>query len=116
LFSKTNKGMVQIAIQNLGNRAIESKHIERKVIEIIHENGIDWMHACGKKGRCTTCKMIILEGQENLSLETAQELQFRALKRLHPNERLACQTYLLQGALTIRVPDSSKFPHLTYTK
>jgi 2Fe-2S ferredoxin len=108
--------MVQIAIQNLGNRAIESKHRERKVIELIHENGIDWMHACGKKGRCTTCKMIILEGQENLSLETAQELQFRALKRLHPNERLACQTYLLQGALTIRVPDSSKFPHLTYTK
>ena len=108
--------MVQLRIQNLGNRAIESENTERKVIELIHENGIDWMHACGKKGRCTTCKMIILEGQKNLSPETAQELQFRALKRLHPNERLACQAHLLQGALTIQVPDSSKFPHLTYTK
>ena len=108
--------MVRIRIQNLGNRSIETENTERKVIELIHENGIDWMHACGKKGRCTTCKMRILAGQENLSPETPEELQFRILNRLLPTERLACQTYLLQGALTIRVPDSSKFPHLTYTK
>lgn len=116
LFLKTNKRMVQIRIQNLGNRAIESENTERKVIELIHENGIDWMHACGKKGRCTTCKMSIVKGQENLSSETIQEQHFRELKRLLPNERLACQAHLLHGALTIRVPDSSKFPHLTYTK
>ncbi len=106
--------MVQLRIQNLGNRAIESENTERKVIELIHENGIDWMHACGKKGRCTTCKMSILEGQENLSSDTAQEQHFREQNRLLPNERLACQAHLLHGILTIRVPDSSKFPHLTY--
>lgn len=108
--------MVRIGIQNLGNRSIETETTERKVIELIHENGIDWMHACGKKGRCTTCKMHILAGQDNLSPETPQELQFRALKRLLPDERLACQTHLLQGELTIRIPESSKFPHLTYTE
>ncbi|MDA1269016.1 MAG: 2Fe-2S iron-sulfur cluster-binding protein [Bacteroidetes bacterium] len=108
--------MVQIRIQNLGNRSIESKDRACKVIELIHENGIDWMHACGKKGRCTTCKMSMVDGQENLSSETAQELHFRDLKMLLPNERLACQAHLLQGVLTIRVPDSTKFPHLTYTK
>jgi 2Fe-2S ferredoxin len=108
--------MVRIRIQNLGNRIIETENTERKVIELIHENGIDWMHACGKKGRCTTCKMPILAGQENLSPETAQELQFYALKRLLPNERLACQVSLLQGELLIRVPETSKFPHLTYTE
>ncbi len=116
MFLKTNKRMVQLRIQNLGNRAIESENTERKVIELIHENGIDWMHACGKKGRCTTCKMSVVEGQENLSSETVQEQHFRDLKRLLPNERLACQAHLLQGILTIRVPDSSKFPHLTYTE
>jgi len=116
LFSKTNKRVVQIRIQNLGNRSIESKAIDCKVIDFIHENGIDWMHACGKKGRCTTCKMTVVEGQENLSLETVQEQQFRDLKRLLANERLACQAHLLHGVLTIRVPDSSKFPHLTYTE
>ena len=108
--------MVRIRIQNLDNRSIESETTECKVIELIHENGIDWMHGCGKKGRCTTCKMHILAGQENLSPETAQELQFRALNRLLPNERLACQTKILEGELTIRVPDTSKFSHLTYTE
>ena len=108
--------MVQIRIQNLGNRSIESKEIDSKVIDLIHENGIDWMHACGKKGRCTTCKMSIVDGQENLSSETIQEYHFRDLKRLLPNERLACQAHLLHGVMTIRVPDSSKFPHLTYTE
>jgi 2Fe-2S ferredoxin len=108
--------MVQIRIQNLGNRSIESKAMDCKVIDLIHENGIDWMHACGKKGRCTTCKMTIVNGQENLSSETVQEHHFRELKRLLANERLACQAHLLHGVLTIRVPDSSKFPHLTYTE
>lgn len=108
--------MVRIRIQNLGNRSIESETTERKVIELIHENGIDWMHACGKKGRCTTCKMIVVDGQENLSLETGQEQHFRDLKRLLANERLACQAHLLHGVLTIRVPESSKFPHLTYSE
>lgn len=108
--------MVRIRIQNLGNRTIETENTERKVIELIHENGIDWMHACGKKGRCTTCKMHILAGQEHLSPETQQELQFRALKRLLPNERLACQASILQGELVLRVPETSKFSHLTYTE
>ena len=108
--------MVQICIQNLGNRRIDSVDTSRKVIEIIHENGIDWMHSCGKKGRCTTCKMLILEGRENLSLETPQELQFRSLGRLAPSERLACQTQLLKKSITIKVLDPYKFPHLMYTK
>jgi len=74
------------------------------------------MQACGKKGRCTTCKMLILEGLENLSLETPQELQFRSLGRLAPSERLACQTQLLKKSLTIKVLDPYKFPHLMYTE
>ena len=108
--------MVRISIQNLGNRSIESETTERKVIELIHENGIDWMHGCGKKGRCTTCKMSILAGQENLSPETPEELQFRTLNRLLPTERLACQAQVLQGEVILRVPETSKFPHLTYTE
>jgi 2Fe-2S ferredoxin len=60
--------------------------------------------------------MIVVDGQENLSLETGQEQHFRDLKRLLANERLACQAHLLHGVLTIRVPESSKFPHLTYSE
>ena len=93
--------MVRIRMQHLGDRVLVSENTDRKVIEIIHENGIDWMHACGKKGRCTTCKIRILAGQENLSPETEQELLFRSQQRLLDQERLACQAHLLRGNLTI---------------
>lgn len=93
--------MVRIRLQHLENRVLVSEITDRKVIEIIHENGIDWMHACGKKGRCTTCKIRILEGQENLSPETEQEVVFRSQRRLFDQERLACQARLLHGSLTI---------------
>lgn len=108
--------MPRIVIQNLGNLTIDTEHVDRKVIEIIHENGTDWMHACGKKGRCTTCKMIVVEGLEHLSEETAAELFYRSQNRLKSNERLACQTQLAQGSLLIRVAEMNKFPHIAYTQ
>lgn len=49
VFTKVNEEMPQIVIENLFNLKINSVSVHRKVIEIIHENGIDWMHACGKK-------------------------------------------------------------------
>ena len=107
--------MPRIVIQNLGNFTIDFSDTDRKVIELIHENGIDWMHACGKKGRCTTCKMIVVSGQDHLSSETERELFFRNQDRLKPNERLACQSTLLSDTLTIRVADVNKFPHMTYS-
>ena len=108
--------MPRIVIQNLGNLIIDSQHPDRKVIEIIHANGTDWMHACGKKGRCTTCKMIVVKGIENLSPETDRELFYRNQNRLRPNERPCSQSQLLKGDLVIRVAEINKFPHLAYTE
>ncbi|MEN2284007.1 2Fe-2S iron-sulfur cluster-binding protein [Algoriphagus sp. SE2] len=108
--------MPRIVIQNLFNREINSKATDRKVIELIHENGIDWMHACGKKGRCTTCKIILVEGGENLSPHTPAEEKFANQGRLKPNERLSCQATLCKGELIVRVAEINKFPHLDYSK
>jgi 2Fe-2S ferredoxin len=108
--------MPRIVIQNLANFRIESEHTEGKVIDLIHQSGTDWMHACGKKGRCTTCKMIVVEGMENLSPPTDRELLYRSQNRLRANERLSCQSSLLSGELVIRVAEINKFPHLLYTE
>ena len=108
--------MPRIIIQNLGNFVIESEHGDRKVIELIHENGIDWMHACGKKGRCTTCKMILVKNEALLSELTDRELFYRNQNRLRPNERLTCQTRILEGEIHIRVAEINKFPHISYTE
>ncbi|RAI84075.1 2Fe-2S iron-sulfur cluster-binding protein [Algoriphagus yeomjeoni] len=108
--------MPQIVIENLFNLKINSVSVPRKVIEIIHENGIDWMHACGKKGRCTTCKIILKSGEENLSPPTKPELDFLQQGRLRAGERLACQTELLSGEIVVRVGNINKFPHIKYSE
>ncbi|WP_075349426.1 2Fe-2S iron-sulfur cluster-binding protein [Algoriphagus marinus] len=108
--------MPQIVIENLFNLTIDVPRDGGKVIEIIHQNGIDWMHACGKKGRCTTCKIIVKEGIENLTEPTDREILFKTQGRLKPNERLACQVQILEGKLVGRVADINKFPHIKYSE
>ena len=108
--------MPQIVIENLFNLRINSNTVPRKVIEIIHENGTDWMHACGKKGRCTTCKIIVNSGAENLSPPTEAEERFFQLKRLKEGERLSCQAELLSGEVRVRVGELNKFPHMKYSE
>jgi len=61
------------------------------VLAAIHAAGHDWWHACGAKGRCTTCRVRVLAGAECLAPPTAPELRYRAAGRLAPAERLACQ-------------------------
>tara|TARA_R110002020_G_scaffold73578_2_gene188751 strand:- start:1564 stop:1914 length:351 start_codon:yes stop_codon:yes gene_type:complete len=116
VFTKVNEEMPQIVIENLFNLRINSISVPRKVIEIIHENGIDWMHACGKKGRCTTCKIILKSGEQNLSSPTKPELDFLEQGRLRPGERLACQAELNSGEIVVRVGNFNKFPHIKYSE
>ncbi|WP_151089342.1 2Fe-2S iron-sulfur cluster-binding protein [Hymenobacter baengnokdamensis] len=61
------------------------------VLAAIHAAGHDWWHACGAKGRCTTCRVRVLSGAELLAPLTEPELRYRAAGRLHETERLACQ-------------------------
>ena len=79
--------------------------------------GHDWMHACGAKGRCTTCRLIVESGGEVLTPPTAAELRYRAAGRLQENERLTCQARLenfATGPVTGRVPEATKLPHVRY--
>lgn len=106
--------MPKILIRNLNNVVLASNDNSGTVLNIIHENQIDWMFACGAKGRCTTCKIIVDEGMGNLSGLSPAEQKFRDLKRLGEQERLACQTHL-NGDITVRVAQENKFPHMEYT-
>jgi 2Fe-2S ferredoxin len=108
--------MPKIIIENLFNHTIDLAPSDSKVIEIIHQSGIDWMHACGKKGKCTTCKFIVKEGLEYLSELADCELAFRKQGRLKENERLACQVVLKSGTIRVQVAERNKFAHIIYSK
>ena len=76
--------MSKITISNLNNKQVVGHNNSKTVLNIMHENFVDWMHACGGKGRCTTCKMKILEGREHLSELSDFEEKMRRVRRWEP--------------------------------
>ncbi len=54
--------------------------------------GIAHQHACGGRGKCTTCRVRILEGLENCKPRTPRENRIASLMHFSENTRLACQT------------------------
>ena len=106
--------MVKIVIENLAQKELSSADPSKSILQVVQSNFIDWMHACGGKGRCTTCKLIVVEGMHQLSRLTPAELEYRNLGQLAENERLACQTRAL-GSCRILIPEESKMPHVHYT-
>ncbi|MBL6446541.1 (2Fe-2S)-binding protein [Fulvivirga sp. 29W222] len=107
--------MPKIVVKNLDNKIISSNEMSVSILKMLQDNFIDWMHACGGKGRCTTCKAIILEGEENLSPLTVHEKRFAEMNALKANERLTCQCIIEKGEIIIKVPETSKLPHMKYS-
>ncbi len=63
--------------------------------------GIDHTHACGGQGKCSTCRVSIMEGLENCKARNQVE-QKMADRLSFPDEvRLACQTQIT-GDISIR--------------
>ena len=107
--------MALLTIDNLPGAAIEVA-AGATLLAALQAAGHDWMHACGAKGRCTTCRLLVLAGTENLGPLSAAEERYRAAGRLLPNERLACQARLPAGHVTGRVPEATMLPHVLYCK
>ncbi len=106
--------MAVIVIRNLDKKTF-STNSTKPLLWIFHENGLDWMHACGGKGRCTTCKAIVLRGGENLIAKSPAELRYEAQGQLAANERLCCQAKITGGEIELEVPEGSKLPHIKYS-
>jgi 2Fe-2S ferredoxin len=106
--------MSQLIVRNLANTSIPVDMPGKSLLKHIQAQFIDWMHACGDKGRCTTCRIQVLEGMENISPLSAAEIKFRNLGKLKESERLTCQCFIY-GDVVAEVPLSCQLPHMTYT-
>jgi adenylate cyclase len=57
--------------------------------------GIPHTHVCGGKARCTTCRILLIDGDENrLSPPGDEEYELVEKLGFAPNIRLACQSYV----------------------
>ena len=101
-------------IENLFKRMFNAPDETKTLLRHLQDNGIDWMHACGGKGRCTTCKVTIKEGIEHFQpLTLAEERYFRE-GALVAGERLACQAKVT-GDIIIVAPPEYHLPHMKYS-
>ncbi len=104
--------MFQINIRNLSVDPIPCDAKNTKLLSILLQH-TDIMHACGGKGRCTTCRIKILAGEVAPIKLTQAEQRFSDHGRLKCDERLSCQISV-EKDLDLEIPDGCKLPHLTY--
>ncbi|MBO2011762.1 2Fe-2S iron-sulfur cluster-binding protein [Hymenobacter negativus] len=105
--------MPLLTIENLPGAVVDVP-AGANLLAALQAAGHDWMHACGAKGRCTTCRLQVCTGLENLSPLTSAELRYRTAGRLRTDERLTCQAQLPTGDVLGRVPEATQLPHLRY--
>jgi len=75
------------------------------LLDVALNFGVDLEHACGGNCACTTCHVIVKEGEANLSPmedDEADRLELAASLTLH--SRLACQA-VVRGDVVVEIPD-----------
>jgi adenylate cyclase len=61
------------------------------LLEVSRANGIPHPSACGGRGRCSSCRILVIEGQDGLEQPNGIEQRMLDRIRASQNVRLACQ-------------------------
>ena len=73
----------------------------QNILKISQENEINHLHVCGGLGKCSTCRVQIIEGLGNCSERSLKEQNIADKLDFPDDVRLACQT-ILSGDAKIR--------------
>ncbi|MBL7858127.1 MAG: adenylate/guanylate cyclase domain-containing protein [Cyclobacteriaceae bacterium] len=74
---------------------------EQSILEASLRAGIPHFHACGGQAKCSTCRVMVLEGAQNLSTPNQIEVKLRDEVKLPCSVRLACQTKVISGNVRV---------------
>ncbi|MFC0471867.1 2Fe-2S iron-sulfur cluster-binding protein [Halalkalibacter kiskunsagensis] len=72
----------------------------KKLVLALEDNGVDILHRCGGKAKCTTCRVEILEGDAG-TIDEAEAAILDAKGYRDENIRLSCQVRV-QSDLTVK--------------
>jgi len=67
-------------------------------------------HTCGGNCSCSTCRVLVLAGAENLSAMEPSEVEVLDAFDLKPPYRLGCQAQVLKGEVEVEIPKRSREP------
>ncbi len=89
-------------------------HIEAErwtsVLDAAMEHNVPVYHTCGGNASCSTCRVLVLKGAENLSEIESAEAQVLDAFDLKPPYRLGCQAQILKGEVEVEIPKRTKAP------
>lgn len=85
--------MAQILYSSI-NHIVQTPDEDCTILDTSIHHQIPHLHECGGNGRCTTCRVRILAGHDNVSPRNMLEKQAAQLRRWDPTVRLACQCYV----------------------
>src|SRR5687768_9272448 len=74
---------------------------EQTLLEASLLAGISIFHECGGQARCSTCRVLVLDGHKSLSLPTQKEKMLNTQMQFPCNVRLACQTKVIGKGVTV---------------
>jgi 2Fe-2S ferredoxin len=76
---------------------------KKSVLEAAELLGVELAHECGGFATCSTCRVVVEAGHENLSEIEFDEENMLEVAVLLPPHRLSCQAKIL-GDVTVRIP------------
>ncbi|MBI3611327.1 MAG: 2Fe-2S iron-sulfur cluster binding domain-containing protein [Nitrospirae bacterium] len=80
---------------------------KKSLLEAAQLLGVDLAHECGGFASCSTCRVVVEDGHENLTGIEFEEEDMMDLAALLPPHRLACQAKVL-GDVTVIIPGESR--------
>jgi len=87
-------------IEFIGEKIIEIED-GQSILSASLNSGIPHFHACGGKAKCSTCRIMVLEGGENLNIPNKMEMKLKEAIKLPPSVRLACQTMVVREPVKV---------------
>src|SRR5258708_30839391 len=80
-------------VEFVGEKVVEIAK-EQSILDASLSAGIPHFHACGGNAKCSTCRVLVLEGDSLLTPPNQKESFLKNQMHFPPNARLACQTHV----------------------
>ncbi|HEX8185615.1 MAG TPA: 2Fe-2S iron-sulfur cluster-binding protein [Blastocatellia bacterium] len=114
--AETEKKIYRVTFLRKGEEAVTVEYVpgatpyhehgkEGSLLDIALNYGIDLQHACGGNCACTTCHVIVKQGEENLSeMDEDEDDRLYMADGLTLHSRLGCQA-VVEGDVTVEIAE-----------
>ena len=92
------------------NERVISVEEGTSILESALTHGVSVYHTCGGNASCSTCRVRVLQGAENLSAIEKAESEILDSFDLGPPFRLSCQALVWGGDVEVEIPKWERPP------